>query len=212
VYDQSYQASSSDLSALIVGLQKSGAEVLFPTSYTQDAKLIFNTCVQYNYYPLIVGGGAGLLYPAFAADLGDAVNGILSTSSHNYDAKTIRDNPTYHDIGERFEKRFGYFMPEQGVSAFNAVLMISMALEATGSTDGPKVRDAIRAINTTTLTPGGHMKFNAEGWNTAGVAVMNQWQKDPDGKYRLHAVYPPSERTVDFFLPDLLKQKATKQP
>jgi len=155
VYDQSYTSSSSDLSSLVVGLMSSGCEVVFPTSYTQDAKLLFNTMVSYGYSPLIIGGGAGFLYPVFGSSLGDLVNGVLSVASHSYDSATIRNNPAFADVGERFEARFGYFMPEQGVSAYNAVYLVSQALENCASTDGETLMNAIRALKITSLTPGG---------------------------------------------------------
>lgn len=209
-YDQKYQASSSDLSPLIVGMMDAGCEAVFPTSYTQDAKLIFNTMVQYKYSPLVVGGGAGFLYPVFAKDLGELVDGVLSVSSHNYDAKSIRDNKEFANVGETYEKQFGEIMPEQGVSAFNAVYLVAQALEKTGSTDLEQLRDAIRALTITSLTPGGALKFDETGWNTDSVAVMIQWQKDSDGVYRPHSVFPPEEATVEFQLTEMLKAKATK--
>jgi len=207
-YDQKYQASSSDLSALIVGLMNAGCDAVFPTSYTQDAKLIFNTMVQYKYSPLIVGGGAGFLYPVFAQDLGELVNGVLSVASHNYDAKTVRQNAEFAKVGEEYEAKYKEIMPEQGVSAFNAVYLVAQALEKTGSTDTTKLRDAIRALTITSLTPGGALNIDKTGWNQKGVAVMIQWQKDPDGKFRPHSVFPPSEATVDFQLTDMLKARA----
>lgn len=207
VYDQSYTASSSDLSSLVVGLMSSGCEVVFPTSYTQDAKLLFNTMVSYGYSPLIIGGGAGFLYPVFGEDLGDLVDGVLSVASHSYDAATISTNAAFADVGERFEARFGYFMPEQGVSAYNAVYLVSQALESCAATEGQDVMNAIRALEIPSLTPGGELHFLETGWNENGLAVMVQWQKDEDGVYRPHNVFPAAEATVEFQLTDLLKEK-----
>ena len=207
-YDQKYQASSSDLSSLIVGLMNAGCEAVFPTSYTQDAKLIFNTMLQYKYSPLIIGGGAGFLYPVFAQDLGPLVDGVLSVSSHNYDAKTVKQNAQFANIGAQYEAKYKELMPEQGVSAYNAVYLVAQALEKTGSTDTVKLTEAIRALTITSLTPGGGLKFDNTGWNQNGVAVMIQWQKDPDGNFRPHSVFPPSEATVDFQLTDMLKARA----
>jgi branched-chain amino acid transport system substrate-binding protein len=210
VYDQSYTASASDLSSIVVGLMNAGCQVVFPTSYTQDAKLLFNTMVSYNYSPLIIGGGAGFLYPVFADDLGDLVDGVLSVASHNYDAATIRNSSEFANVGERFEEKFGYFMPEQGVSAYNAVYLVSQALEKCGTTDGDVVKDTIRGLTITSLTPGGALNFLENGWNENGVAVMVQWQKDNDGKYRPHTVFPASEATVEFQPTDLLKSLQNK--
>ncbi|MDR3342805.1 MAG: ABC transporter substrate-binding protein [Treponema sp.] len=206
-YDKSYQASSSDLSSLIVGLMDAGCEVVCPISYTQDSKVIFNTMLSYRYSPLIIGGGAGILYPVFGRDLGPLVDGVLSVASHNYDAKSIRQNTQFANVGEEYEAKFKEFMPEQAVSAFNAVYIVAQALEKTASTDSVKIRDAISAMSITSLTPGGALSFNKAGWNQNGVAVMIQWQKDKDGNFRPHSVFPPSEATIEFQLTELLKTR-----
>lgn len=36
---------------------------------------------------------------------------------------------------------------------------------------------------------------------------MMQWQKDEDGTYRPHVVFPASEATVEFQLTDLLEER-----
>ena len=210
-YDQKFQPNTSDLSSIVVGLQNAGCEVLFPTAYSQDAKLLYNTMAQYRYSPIVVGAGAGFLYPAFGTDLGDLVNGLLSTATHNFDIKTIRSNPLYNRVGEDYEAKNKEFMPEQAVSAFNAVYIISQALEKTASTDSVKLGEAIRALTIASLAPGGTLRFNNVGWNQNAVAVMVQWQKWPDGVYRPRTVFPPSEAEDGAFqLPDLLKSRVKK--
>jgi branched-chain amino acid transport system substrate-binding protein len=207
VFDQSYQAAVADLSPIVLGLMNAGAEVVFPTSYTQDAMLLFNTMLQFEYSPLIVGGGAGFLYPVFADALGDLVEGVLSVASHNYDARTILDNPALVGISQEYEARFGEIMPEQAVSAFNAVYLIAQALENTGTTDRTRLRDELRRLTISTLTPGGPLNFDHTGWNQNGTAVMIQWQRDATGNFRPRTVYPPSEAAVEFQLTDMLRQR-----
>jgi branched-chain amino acid transport system substrate-binding protein len=209
-YDQKFQPNASDLSSIVIGLMNSGCEVLFPTAYSQDAKLLYNTMVQYRYSPLVVGAGAGFLYPAFARDLGDLVNGLLSTATHSYDIRSIRNNPQYSRVGEDYEAKNKEFMPEQAVSAFNAVYIVSQALEKTATTDSAKLGEAIRALTITSLAPGGPLNFDSVGWNQNAVAVMVQWQKDGDGIYRPHAIFPPSEATVEFQVPDMLKSRVRR--
>jgi len=207
VFDQSYQPAGSDLSPIVLGLMNSGAEVVFPTSYTQDAMLLFNTMYQFEYSPLIVGGGAGFLYPVFADALGGLVEGVLSVASHNYDAATIMNNPALAGVSQEYEARFKEIMPEQAVSAFNAIYLVAQALENTGSTDHTKLRDELRRLTISSLTPGGSLQFDQTGWNQNGAAVMIQWQKDAAGKFRPRTVYPPSEAAVDFQLTDMLRKK-----
>jgi len=204
VYDQNFAPGAADLTPIVLGLIESGAEVLFPTVYTHDARLLFATMQQFDYSPLIVGGGGGFVLPVFADELGDLVDGILSVGSHIFDSATIMNNPNLRNIGAQFEERFGYFMTEQAVGGYAAAYLFAAALEAAGSADRTDFRDAFRALTITGATPGGAMNFDATGWNQNAVAVMGQWQRGADGMFRTHAVYPPSEATVDFQLTQLL--------
>ena len=183
-YDESFTANSSDLTNIVIGMKKAGCEVIFPSCYTQDAKLLFNTMKSMNYDPLIIGGGSGFLYPAFGEELGDLVNGIVSASSHNYDTQTIMNNEQIAEIGAKFEEEYGYFMPEQGVSAFSAIYLIAQALEAAGTTDHEAVMEAIRSLTCEAATPGGAVAFDETGANNSAHAVIVQWQAGEDGVYR----------------------------
>ena len=208
-YDMKFQPNASDLSSIVLGLMNAGVEVVFPTAYTQDAKLFYNTMKQYNYAPIVVGAGAGFLYPAFSQDLGDLVDGLLSTATHSNDIKSIGKTP-FPKIGDEYEAKFKEFMPEQAVSAFNAVYIVSQALEKCASTDPKVVAETIRGLKIDSLAPGGPLNFNEKGWNQSAVSVMVQWMKDNDGIYRPHTVFPASEAAVEFQLSDMLKAKVKK--
>ncbi len=198
VYNESFQAGSSDLTNIVVGLKNSGCEVVFPTCYTQDAKLLFNTMQSMNYKPLIIGGGGGFLYPSFAKELGDLVDGVVSVTGHNYDIQTITNNPELADVGEKFEAQYGYFMPEQAVSGYGAIYLIAQALENSASTDPTTVCEAIRGLTCSSTTPGGAVSFDETGSNNSAHAVIVQWQKGDDGVYRTRSVFPDTEAGVEF--------------
>ena len=193
VYNESFTAGSSDLTNIVVGLKQAGCEVVFPTCYTQDAKLLFNTMESMNYNPLIIGGGGGFLYPAFGEELGDLVDGVVSVTGHNYDIQTITNNEEIADIGAQFEEEYGYFMCEQSTSAFSAIYLIAQALENAASTDHDAVAEAIRALTCLSATPGGEVAFDETGANVNAHAVVVQWQKGEDGVYRTNCVFPDDE-------------------
>lgn len=205
VYNQSFPANGSDLSNIVVGLKNSGCEVVFPTCYTQDAKLLFNTMASMNYDPVIIGGGGGFLYPSFAQELGDLVDGVLSVTGHNYDVQTIMDDAFLSQVGESFEKEYGYFMPEQAVASYGGIYLMAQALEACQTTDRAAVRDAVRALNCPVVTPGSPVQFDEAGNNVRAFAVMTQWQKGDDGVYRTRTVFPEDTATAEFQMPESLK-------
>ncbi|MDO4273835.1 MAG: ABC transporter substrate-binding protein [Eubacteriales bacterium] len=204
-YNESFTAGSSDLTNIVVGLKNAGCEVVFPTCYTQDAKLLFNTMKSMNYTPLIIGGGGGFLYPSFGEELGDLVDGVVSVTGHNYDIQTITNNSEIADIGEQFEKEYGYFMPEQGASAFSAIYLIAQALENAGTTDHAAVAEALRALTCEAATPGGAVAFDETGANNSAHAVIVQWQKGDDDVYRTRCVFPDDEAGIEFQMTDDLK-------
>lgn len=204
-YNESFTAGSSDLTNIVVGLKKAGCEVVFPTCYTQDAKLLFNTMKSMNYSPLIIGGGGGFLYPSFGEELGELVDGVVSVSGHNYDVQTITNNAEIADIGAQFEEKYGYFMPEQSTSAFSAIYLMAQALENAGTTDHAAVADALRALTCEAATPGGAISFDETGSNNNAHAVIVQWQKGEDDAYRTNCVFPDTEAGAEFQMTDDLK-------
>lgn len=208
VYQEAFTANGSDLSNIVVGLMQSGAEVVFPTCYTQDAKLLFNTMKTMNYSPLIIGGGGGFLYPAFADELGELVDGVVSVTGHNYDLKRFEDSDVdlFKNFGTGFEEKFGYFAPEQAVATASAIYCMWQAMEATGSTDGATIAEFLHSMNQDTLTPGAAPAvFDETGANTTAHAVIVQWQKGDDGVYRTRTVFPSEDASAEFQLTEGLK-------
>jgi len=205
-YNESFTAGSPDLTNIVTGLKSAGCEVVFPTCYTQDAKLLFDTMESMNYHPLIIGGGGGFLYPSFADALQDSVDGIVSVASHNWDIATIMNNEEIANIGQGFFDKYGYFMSEQTASAFSAVYLISQALENCGTTDHEAVKDAIAALDCTAATPGGAVSFDETHANVNAQAIILQWQKDENGNYSTRTVFPEGEATAEFQLPEDLAE------
>ena len=209
VYQEAFTANGSDLSNIVVGLMNSGAEVVFPTCYTQDAKLLFNTMKAMEYAPLIIGGGGGFLYPAFAEELGDLVDGVVSVTGHNYDLARFADsgNALFADFGSGFEAMFGYFAPEQAVATASAIYDAYMAMEATASTEGSVLADYLHnTYEADSLSPGGEPKhFDETGAHVTGHAVIVQWQKGEDGAYRTRTVFPAKDASTEFQLTAGLK-------
>lgn len=200
VVDQSYPAGFTDASALVTSLKSSGAKAVFPVSYTNDAKLIISTMKSMNYSPLILGGGAGFLWPAFAKALGSDVNGFISVGSWNWDSKNISQNSELAKITSAFETKYGYYMTEHAGPTYTAVRLIAAAVEKAASSDSKKVRDALAQMDITSgpesLMQPGKLKFDETGWNMNVHPVMIQWQ---DGKPR--TVFPLEDANAKLIVP-----------
>lgn len=189
VFNESFPANGSDVSSLITNLKASGAELILPVAFTQDAKLIFNTMNSMDYHPLILGGGAGFLFPSFADELGDTVDGVLSVASLNWDSASFSGD--FSEVAQKFEEKYGYFMSEHSAGNFNNVYIIAQGLEACGTTDGAALMEAIRNLKIKTVQNGetDTLAFKEDGSNSDATPVIVQWKKDDDGKYRPHTIF-----------------------
>jgi len=82
------------------------------------------------------------------------------------------------DYANRFEKEFGYAPPYQAAESTATVFVYAKALEAAGSFDTGKVRDAIASTDIKTFY--GDVKFDDTGKNAGKPMVLRQIQ---NGKY-----------------------------
>jgi len=202
VFNESFPAGIADSSSLIANLKKSGAQVVIPSCYTQDAKTLFNSMKSMNYNPVIIGGGSGFLYPAFANELQDAVEGITSSASGSWDTKNIQDNEAFRQVPEKYKVKYNEFMTEQALASYNIIWLIAQALEECGSTDKNVLRDTIRDMNIETMVVGGELAFDETGYNTNAYAIINQWQKQEDGTYLPRTVFPKEAATSEYQKPE----------
>ncbi len=71
-------------------------------------------------------------------------------------------------------------MPEQAGEAYAGISVLAAAIEAAGSDDPAKVRDALAKIHVTAgrsaMMQPGEVEFDANGANTRVFPVMIQWQ------------------------------------
>jgi branched-chain amino acid transport system substrate-binding protein len=197
---EAYDAKFTDASPLVTKIKASGVEVIFPVSYTTDAELIISTMQAMRVNPMLIGGGAGFIWPDIYKSLGDKINGVFSVGSWSWDSKNIMSDAYRKSVVERYRKRFGTFMPEQAGEHYAMVWTLKEALEAAKSTDPKKVREALASMEITSgpaaLMQPGKIKFDEKGWNKYVYPTMIQWQKgDP------RTVYPEEAATNDVVWP-----------
>lgn len=180
VLNSAYPESITDASPLVSKIQQSGAQVLFPVSYISDASLLLTALRSAESHVLVIGGGAGFIWPPIGQSLGAKVNGLTSVASWNLDSKNVKADPKLAGVAERYLKSFGTFMPEQAGEAYAGISVLAAAIEAAGSDDPAKVRDALAKIHVTggsgAMMQPGEVEFDANGANTWVFPVMIQWQ------------------------------------
>lgn len=200
-FDASFPPGLTDASSIVTRMKASGAQIVFPTAFLQEAKLIMNTMKSMDYHPLVLGGGSGFLWPEFGKDMGEAANGLCSVTHWSFDAKNVIDNPEFVAITEDYELEYGEFMSQNGGTAYTAMQIISTALEESGSRDPVVIRDTISELKIETLLPPGTINFDETGLNINCYPLMIQWQ---NGVPRV--VYPEASAGVSKYMdPEELK-------
>jgi branched-chain amino acid transport system substrate-binding protein len=142
--------------------------------------------------PLVIGGGAGFIWPDVQKSLGDMVNGVFSVAACNWDSKNVMTDPLRKSAVERYKKRFGNYMPEQAQEHYGMVWILKEAIEKVGSAEPKKIREALLSMEFSKGGAGmmqpGIVKFDKVGANTAIHPVIIQWQ---EGEPR--TVYPEED-------------------
>ena len=200
VLNSAYPENITDASPLVSKIQQSGAQVLFPISYITDASLILTALRSADSHVLVIGGGAGFIWPPIGESLGDKVNELTSAASWNLDSKNVKDDATLTGVTQHYQKVYGTFMPEQAGEAYAGISILAAAIEAAASGDPAKVRDALARLHVTSgggaMMQPGEVEFDANGANTRVVPVMIQWQ---NGAPR--TVFPESVATAEVAKP-----------
>ena len=195
VLKAAYPETITDASPLATKIAASGAQVLFPVSYIVDGQQILSALKAANSHVVVVGGGAGFIWPPIGKALGDQVNGLISVASWNFDSKNVSTNNDLVDVTTRYKAQFGTFMPEQAGEAYAGIQALASAAEKAKSTDSQKIRDALSTIDITvggaTLMQPGQVRFDEHGANALAVPVMIQWQAGVP-----KTVFPPELATA----------------
>jgi branched-chain amino acid transport system substrate-binding protein len=182
VMDEAYPLGITDVTPLVNKLRASGAQIAFPVSYLNDSLLIIRTMRQQQIDMPVIGGAAGYVIPDFKKGLGGFTEGILSVASSNSDLLP--------DVAAQYKAKYGSFITHEAMMHAAAVEAAVRAVEKSGSRDPDKVRDALATLDYCTGfargVPGGCIKFDATGRNTAAFPIMVQWRGD-----ETVTVYPP---------------------
>ena len=172
-----YSAGFADASPLINKVKASGADTLFSLSYLNDLILIVRTIKQVGLNIAINGGSGGFVMPDFLTNVGPLAEGLQGVAHWNHD---IDDDAV--KVNTLFKQRTGTFAFEYAGGVIAQTFLIAAALEAAGSAEPQKVRDALAGLDVSSgyaaMCPGGRVKFGPDGKNIYAHPVGVQWQKE----------------------------------
>jgi branched-chain amino acid transport system substrate-binding protein len=166
VLEQRYGEGDKDFRAQLTAIKAAGVEALFVPGYYTEAALISKQARDLGLtIPLL--GIDGWESPQLTAIGGAAVEGAyLSThySPENKSAAVVSFN-------ERFRARWGEDSNALSALAYDAALLLVDALKRAGTTEGPKLRDALAATKDFSGATG-RISFDAHRNPTKSAVVL----------------------------------------
>ena len=186
--DVRYRANSPSLSSEAQRIKAGNADVLMPSSYTNDAILMMRAMNELGYHPpAIMAQSAGFQEQAFLTAVGPLAEGVLSRSSFALDATKSR--PAIAPLNAAFRAHSGGRDLNDNTSRDVVAFQVLVdAIGRAGSTKGEDIRAALMATDVPgdqTIMPWKGIKFDATGQNILCTPVIQQVR---NGVF--HTVYP----------------------
>ena len=145
-----YQGGQPDMSSEVLALKNANADAVIAESYINDATLLMRTLQEQNYQPpILVAKANGYTDPTFLQNNKGISNGVASVVEWNPDLTKGQD------INAAFKAEYGIDMNGHSAESFTAVWILKTAFEQAGSSEGPKVRDALKALDIVERFPNG---------------------------------------------------------
>jgi len=139
VSKQSYTQGDRDFRGQLNTVHTAGPDVIFVPGYYGDVALIARQARQLGFnQPLL--GGDGWDAPELWDLAGDAVNGSYISSHYSIEDQS----PIVQRFVREYKQRYGNLAPDAHAAlAYDATRLLADALQRAGSTEGPKLRDAL---------------------------------------------------------------------
>ena len=179
VAKMAYRADTNFLLAEIEGLKRANPDVLFTTSYSNDARLFLNTAKALGYWPkMLIAQDAGFMDPGFLAAVGKDAEGIISRAPFALD---MADRIPQIAIVNRIYKRHsgGQEIFDPPIRSFIGFLVLLDAIRRAGAAEPEAIREALRNtyIPAEQLPmPWFNIRFGPDGQNNGAAAILVQYQ------------------------------------
>jgi len=189
VYEGKYAMLSPDMSQLILGAKKAGAEVFVGGPVPPDAITMLKQMNELGYHPKAIIMNRATDDQSWAK-MGPLVDYTIGSP----DWVPSLNFPGVKELNKKMKAKTGHeanFAIGPGVAS---IQVIAAAIEKAGSLNREKVRKAISATNMMTVT--GPVKFKSNGKREDAIPIVTQWQ---NGKTEL--VYPLNHKTKELIYP-----------
>lgn len=140
VDEQKYSGGDKDFKAQLTTIQAAGPEAIFIPGYYQDVGLIALQARQLG-MTIPIFGGDGWESQELVSIGGQAVEGTYF-STHFSPEET---NAAAQDFVKKFQTKYGVLPDAMAALGYDSAMLLADAFKRAGTTDGPKVRDALAA-------------------------------------------------------------------
>ncbi|HEX4121920.1 MAG TPA: ABC transporter substrate-binding protein [Verrucomicrobiae bacterium] len=140
VAEQKYSSGDKDFNAQLTAIKAANPDALFVPGYYTEVCLIARQAHDLGItVPLF--GGDGWESPQLISIGGDAVDGDYFSTHFSPDEKDPAVEKFVHD----FQAKYGMVPDAMAALGYDSAMLLADAMKRAGSSDGPKVRDALAA-------------------------------------------------------------------
>lgn len=138
---ESHPTGATDFKAQLTNLIKAGAELIYISDYYNDAGLIMKQARELGFKGYFLGGD-GWDSPKLVEIGGESVEGGFFTNHFSKDDQ----RPEVQEFVKRYRAKFGKDPDALAALAYDAMNLMLTAIQNAGSTDGAKIKDALKNI------------------------------------------------------------------
>ncbi len=179
VYDKTYPPSTTDFGPVVRAIQSANADIVYNASYPLDTVGIIRAAHEVGLKTKIFGGNMiGLLAAVFKKQLGQLLNGVISTADTFVPAPSF-EFPGVDEVLQKYRERakgenadpLGYQYVPYGYAAMQ---VLADAVEASHSLDQAKLATYMHAHSFKTVV--GDIAFGPDGEWTKPRLLVSQYQ------------------------------------
>ncbi|HEX8969164.1 MAG TPA: amino acid ABC transporter substrate-binding protein [Chloroflexota bacterium] len=176
VYYQKYPNASTDLRAPLTEAKAKNPDLFLNSGHLQESLAIMQQAKELGFnakgYAFSVGPGTPDFQTTLQDDANYVLGGVQWTPALKFQGDDMFKTPDNYNT--LFKQKFGYEPAYMSADATAAGVAFVKAIEAAGSTDPAKVRDAIAKLNFPSFY--GTIKFDSRGINVDKPMAVEQWQ------------------------------------
>jgi branched-chain amino acid transport system substrate-binding protein len=140
VVEQSYAQGDSDFRAQLTKIKSANPQVIFVPGYYNDIGQIAIQARDLG-MQMPLAGGDGWESPKLIEIGGKALEGCIYSNHYHVDDPA----PAVRSFVQKYQERYGAKPDSLAALAYDSALVLADAIKRAGTTDGPKLRDAIAA-------------------------------------------------------------------